>query len=139
MGKQKGLYKIKELSLCHKLRVSNLSIFVTKGHRPQLFQTMNSVRSNNLSLKYQRFTITSSGSKDIGVRKLSLWQRLNSFDIIINFMFAFYTVVGAFINTTKTTFLNRFLFSARIFCNYKHQKNLFIDSFSWFSFYVDPV
>ena len=51
-------------------------IFITKGHRPKLSQTMNSVRSNNRCLKYQRFT--SSGSKDIGVRKLSLWQRLNS-------------------------------------------------------------
>ena len=36
--------------------------------RPQIFQTINSVRSKNLSLKYQRFR--PSGCKDIGIRKL---------------------------------------------------------------------
>ena len=36
---------------------------------------MDSIRSNNLSLKYQRFT--PSGCTNIGIRKLSLWQ--NSF------------------------------------------------------------
>ena len=35
---------------------------------------MNSARSNSLSLKNQRFT--SSGCKDIRIRKFSLWQRL---------------------------------------------------------------
>ena len=39
---------------------------------------MNSVVSNNQSLKYQGFT--SAGCKDIGIRTLlSLWQKLNSF------------------------------------------------------------
>ena len=38
---------------------------------------MNSVRSNNLSLKYKRFT--PSGCKVIEIRNLSLWQRLNFF------------------------------------------------------------
>ena len=38
---------------------------------------MNSVRSNNVSLKYQRFA--PSGFKDIDIILLSLWQRLNSF------------------------------------------------------------
>ena len=33
--------------------------------RPYLFQTKYTVRSNNLSLKYQKFT--PSGSKDIGI------------------------------------------------------------------------
>ena len=32
-----------------------------------IFQTLNSVRSNNLNLKYQRFK--PSGGKDIGIRK----------------------------------------------------------------------
>ena len=57
--------KVKELSRCHKLGFSNHYIFGTKYCRPWIFQTMNSVKSNNLSLKYQRFT--TSGSKDIGV------------------------------------------------------------------------
>ena len=35
--------------------------------RPLIFQTVNSVRSNGLSLKYQRFA--SSGCNDIGFRK----------------------------------------------------------------------
>ena len=38
---------------------------------------MNSVRSYNLSLKYQRFTLTCC--KDIGIKKL-FWQKLNSFN-----------------------------------------------------------
>ena len=39
-------------------------IFICRGLR--IFQTMNSVRSNNLSLKYHKFT--PSGCKDIGTR-----------------------------------------------------------------------
>ena len=38
---------------------------------------MTFVRSNNVSLKYQRFTTL--GSKDMGLENQSLWQRLNSF------------------------------------------------------------
>ena len=57
----------KELTLCHKLSFSKPYIFGTKCCRPQIFQTMHSVRSNNQSLKYQRFTTL--GSKDICIRK----------------------------------------------------------------------
>ena len=57
----------KELSLCHKLRFSNPVICTTQSRRPLIFQTMNSVRSNNLSLKYQRFT--PSSCRDIVIRK----------------------------------------------------------------------
>ena len=39
---------------------------------------MNSVRSNNLSLKYQRSTTL--GCKDIGIRKFDCMEKLNSFD-----------------------------------------------------------
>ena len=56
----------KELSFCHKLSFSNPYIFVTRWWRPLIFQTINSVRSNNHSLKYQRFT--SSDRKVIGIR-----------------------------------------------------------------------
>ena len=55
----------KELSFCHKLYFSNLYIFATQCRRPFILQTKNSVRSNNLSLKYQGFT--SSDCKDIGI------------------------------------------------------------------------
>ena len=48
--------KSKELSLCHKLRFSNTYIFATQFRRPQICQTMNFVRSNSLSLKYQGFS-----------------------------------------------------------------------------------
>jgi len=41
-------------------------IFATQRRRSEIFQTMNPVRSNNLSLKYQR--ITTSGCKDIRIR-----------------------------------------------------------------------
>ena len=40
----------KELSFCHKLSFSNPYIFVTRCWRPLIFQTINSVRSNNHSL-----------------------------------------------------------------------------------------
>ena len=57
----------KELSLCNKLWCSNPYIFGFQCRRPLTFQTMTSVRSNNLSFKYQRFTTL--GFKDIGIRK----------------------------------------------------------------------
>ena len=55
----------KELSLCHKLEFSNPYIFKPQFCRPLIFQTMNCVRSDNLSLKNQRCTQT--GCKDIGI------------------------------------------------------------------------
>ena len=57
----------KELSLCHKLWFSYPYIFATQCLRPHVFQNKYTVRSNNLSLKYQRFT--PSGSKDMGIKK----------------------------------------------------------------------
>jgi len=62
------LYSAMELSLCHKLWFSNPYILATQCRRPKLFQTMNTSRSNNLNLKYKRFT--KSGCKDIGIKKL---------------------------------------------------------------------
>ena len=56
-----------ELSLWYKLRFSNTSIFATQCRRPQIFQTMNYVRSKSLSLKYQGFL--PSDSRDIEIRK----------------------------------------------------------------------
>ena len=41
---------INELSLCNKL--SDPYIFATQCRRPWIFQTLNSVKSKNLSLKY---------------------------------------------------------------------------------------
>ena len=59
----------KELNLCHKLRFYHLYIFATQCRWPWIFQTMNSVRSNNLSWKYRWFT--SLGYKDIKV--INIW------------------------------------------------------------------
>ena len=65
---------LKELSLCHKLWFSYPNIFPTQWRRPNIFQTLNSVRSINLSLKYQKFTPW--GCKDKGIRRfLSLVDR----------------------------------------------------------------
>ena len=47
-----------ELSHCHTLWFSNPFIIVTQCHRPEIFQTINSLRLNNLNLKYKRFTPT---------------------------------------------------------------------------------
>ena len=57
----------KELSFCHKLKYSYPYIFSTHGHRPQIFQTINSVGSINLSLKHHGFTL--SGCRDIEIKK----------------------------------------------------------------------
>ena len=51
----------------HKLWFSNPYIFATHWRRPWIFPTMNYIRSNNLSLKWQRFT--PSGWKDIWIRQ----------------------------------------------------------------------
>ena len=45
----------------------------TQSRRPLIFQTMNAVRSYNISLKYQRST--SSGCKDIGITKIEFLCR----------------------------------------------------------------
>ena len=67
----------KELNLCHKLWFSNPYIFATKCRRPYAFQTMKSVRSNNL--KFEISKVCTSGCNNIGIENLSLQQRLNSF------------------------------------------------------------
>ena len=58
---------LKEFSLRRKLRFSNTYIFATQCRRPQIFQTMNYVRPNRLSLKYQGFP--PSDYQDMGIRK----------------------------------------------------------------------
>ena len=65
MTKLIKICKIKQL--CNKIRkIKNGNEFATNSDF-LIFQTINSVRSNSLSLKYQRFT--PSGCKAIGVRK----------------------------------------------------------------------
>jgi len=59
---------IRELSFWHKLRFFNPHISICC--RPLIFQTIDSARSNNLCLKYQR--CTSSGSKDKEITKISV-------------------------------------------------------------------
>ena len=61
---------IKELSLCQKLFFSKPYIFATQRWRSWIFQTMNSVRSNNISLKYQRFTTLGSIDQEFNARKV---------------------------------------------------------------------
>ena len=72
----------KKLSLYHKLWFSNSFSFATQCCRPYILQTFNSVRSNNLNLKYHRFT-PPWFAKIKGIRNLSLWLRLNTFDWVI--------------------------------------------------------
>ena len=56
------------------------------SEEPLIFQTMNSVKSNSLRLKYQG--LRPLGCKDIGIRNLSFWQSLNSFINEISIIFA---------------------------------------------------
>ena len=60
----------KDLSFCHKFWFSNLYIFAVWCCRPLIFQTLNSVRLNSLSLKYKRFT--PSSCKDRVISKFEL-------------------------------------------------------------------
>ena len=67
-------------SLYHKLWFSNSYIFAVQCYRHLTFQTMTSVRSNNISLKYQRFT--TKGSKDLEIRKSEFVARTQLLCII---------------------------------------------------------
>ena len=56
------------LNVDFELKHSNYTSFIRfMCRKPQIFQTMNSLKLNNLSMKYQRFTPT--GCKDIEMRK----------------------------------------------------------------------
>ena len=72
----------KELTFCHRLWFSNFNIVATQKRRPLIFQTMNAVRSNNVSLKYQRFT--SSGYKVIGFTKIEFVAK-SQFQLLADF------------------------------------------------------
>ena len=68
----------KEMSSCNKLNfLIRVRVFATRCRRHLFFQTMNSVRSNNIIFYYYRFP--SSGCKNIGIRKFELVAKLISF------------------------------------------------------------
>ena len=78
---------IKELSLCNKLWFSNPYIFRFQCRIRLIFQTISSVRSIDISLKYQRFTTL--GFKDIGIRKSEfvaknqlLWEKIHFVQVL---------------------------------------------------------
>ena len=51
-SKPQNIFRVKELSFGNKPGFSNPNIFAIQCRRPLIFQTMNSVRSYNDSLKY---------------------------------------------------------------------------------------
>ena len=57
-------FKTKELSVCHTLWFSNSYNLAIHSPKPLIFQTINSVRSNSLNLKF-----TPSGCEVKGIRK----------------------------------------------------------------------
>ena len=62
---------------------------------PKIFQTMNSVRLTNLSLKYQ--WITPSVCKIWGFENFSLWQRLNyRFEICLLSLCTDYSIIRVY-------------------------------------------
>ena len=76
------------LYLCVWINLYN-DIFRFQCRRSLIFQTMSSVRSNNISLKYQRFTTL--GFQDIGIRKSEfvsknqlLWKSINWYKVAIS-------------------------------------------------------
>ena len=62
-----SILNLNELSLCFKIWFSDPKVLATQCHKFWILQAKNSVRSNNLSLKYQRFS--TSVCKDIGFIK----------------------------------------------------------------------
>ena len=66
-------YNTKELSFYHKLKYSYPYILATQCRRPQIFQTINSVISNNPSLKYER--VKPTGCRDIEIRKFEVVEK----------------------------------------------------------------
>ena len=62
----------KEFSFCHKLEFSNPYILAFQCQEPKIFQTMNYIRSNNNSLKYQMLT---PDCKDIRIRQFEFVTR----------------------------------------------------------------
>ena len=64
------------LTPSHKLRFSNPYIFATLCSKPKIFQTINDLRPINLCLKSDR--CIPSDFKDIGIRKLSLCDRISN-------------------------------------------------------------
>ena len=61
--------------------------FATQCRSPKIFQTMNSVRSNNVSLKYKR--PTPSGCKDIRIIKFEFVAKTQFFSpgVVWNYRF----------------------------------------------------
>ena len=84
LGKKKHFSKL-DFFLIQELSYATNSDFLiplSEYCRTFISQIMNSVRSDNPSLKYQRFI--PSGCNYIGIENLSLWQRLNFF---LSFLF----------------------------------------------------
>ena len=65
-------------------------IFATQYRRAQIFQTMNFVISNNLSLKWQRYPNISL--KALGIEYLIVWQRLQSIPLLASKAQIFQTI-----------------------------------------------
>ena len=113
-----------KLRFCHKLWFSNPYIFPIQCGRPLIFQSMNYVRSNNLSLKYQMFTPT--GCKDIEIWTFkSLWQQLSSLTSNIEkkkeqFWFKNHTIVSKLI---KNRLKNIYIKLYHPFCFFKPSLN----------------
>ena len=83
------VHQVKQV-MSHKVFATNSDFrtplsFATLCRRPLIFQTMNYVRSNSQSLKYQRFT--PSYYTDIGVRKVEFVAKSH-------FLWPFPSVIG---------------------------------------------
>ena len=113
------------MSFCHKIQFSKPYISATQCRRPLKFQTMNSVRSNCISMKYQRFTL--SGCEDIDIGKFDFVAKSQCFyhehKIILrrcwNLLFLFsLQILCLWVNIAWVWFYP-------LFTNYNFQKTLF--------------
>ena len=68
---------LKEMSFFNKFLFFNAYILATQCRKPLIFQTINSVRSNCLSLKYQRFA--PSGRQDIEIIQVDFFGKNSLF------------------------------------------------------------
>ena len=95
---------------------------------------LNSGRSNNLSLKYQRFT--PSSSTDIGIRKLKVVEKLNSF-LQFSVSQLYNSILLKIYSSTEISALHSCLTVKlySLFLRWSNQKNIVFKFCLFFSFF----
>ena len=84
-------------------QTSNFNTIATQCRRSLIFQTMNAIRSNNVSLKYQR--LTPLGCKDIGFTKTEFVAKTQFLSFLFNGLLTYLGTFYGKLNTLLVLFL----------------------------------